>query len=141
MAIEGIGLRFSDLPECNDLASGDYLAVLDTSADETEKLLIDNVKTFTNRQSTIAVTLPLSNWTTSGDQYTITVNVSGIKTTSTPRVEINYPSNITLANKKLIDKSAAGLVSLVTNDGSITVKSVKMPRADIPIVLIAGGLI
>ncbi len=141
MAIVGIGLRFSDLPNCDDLASGDYLAVLDTSADQTEKLLIDDVKTFANQQSTIAVTLPSSSWIPSGNLYVLTMNVTGIKATSTPRVEINYPSNITLASKKLIDKSASGLVSLTTNNGSITVRSVKLPTVNIPIMLIAGGLI
>ncbi len=66
------------------------------------------------------ITLPVSGWSSSAP-YTQTVSLPGIKSTDNPIPLYRYPSNLTEANKNLIDRSTNMITSIKTNNGSVTV--------------------
>ena len=86
--------------------------------------------------STALITVPTTGWTASGSQYTKTIDVGGITSTSMPFVELQYPSNVTASQKKAIDKAASKLVSLTTtNYGQVLLTATAVPETSFDLLL------
>lgn len=86
--------------------------------------------------STAAITVPTTGWTASGSQYTKTIDVGGITSSSMPFVELQYPDNVTATQKKAIDKAASKLVSLTTtNYGQVVLTATEVPATSFNLLL------
>ncbi len=86
--------------------------------------------------STALITVPTTGWTASGSQYTKTIDVGGITSSSMPFVELQYPSNVTASQKKAIDKAASKLVSLTTtNYGQVLLTATEVPATSFNLLL------
>ncbi len=86
--------------------------------------------------STALITVPTTGWTQNGSQYTKTIDVGGITSSSMPFVELKYPDNVTATQKKAIDKAASKLVSLTTtNYGQVLLTATAVPETSFDMLL------
>lgn len=83
----------------------------------------------------ISVTVPTTGWTGTAPDLSVNITVTGMTSDKVPFVTVDYPSAVSVADKKAIDKAAALLTELVTNNGSVTVKACAIPATAIPLSL------
>lgn len=74
-----------------------------------------------------SVSVSTSGWTGTAPNVTKTISVPGLTATSVPFITVEYPANVTAADKKLIDRAAALLTKAETGAGTLTLTAVDTP--------------
>lgn len=98
------------------------------------KAVVDFFNSYIGQPKT--VTLLASGWTEeSSVRYTQIIQVAEVTADTIPTAVVDYPANVSLTDKKAIDKAASYLTEMSTGSGTIEFVACAEPQDDIPLQL------
>lgn len=83
----------------------------------------------------LTITVPTTGWAGTDPTFQVVINNANITAASAPFPYIDYPANVTKAEKRAIDKAAGLFTRMETGAGTVTITACAIPQTAVPLAL------